>query len=570
MRRLLYILLTAVALTLVMGCGRSVDKRLVLADTLMWTVPDSSLKILTAINRDSLQDKENLAYHALLLTQAQFRCNGNCESDTLINLALSHYSDNHIREHYTRALLYKGAYYEFCLDQPAKAMECYKQAEYNADTTDYRNLAQINMRLGVLYYNNHVGKNFDLSCFTNALNYYSKLSDKQYIMLCNSYIGNIYRFTNQYKSRLHLNKAIGIALELGDSVEYYQATNALSKSYLQDKNYKEALKYALTCVEGKIDADVDFLCFYNVARAYAGLGNTDSAWYYISKTVETDEKQLSLNRYLTLKEYYNAINDNTNFKKYNSLFEELADSLESNSNIRLLVDAEKYSNQDFKDKKNKEILAIESKWEYLLIAVFLVLCVILAFLRLRNKLKIEKMQETFRTQNLVANKRINAVLEELDKNSKNLNNTEHDLKETHDQYDAMRGLLVAHINVMKTLTTASSHEPKTSFEKTFKETVSSYRKDTDLYASIKKFIDSHYGNLIEELFKANTRLNDEEKKIIELVSIGFSYVDVAVLFDKNPNAMSARFTRISRKIGATEPLVKYIDKLKKQNRTNNT
>ena len=76
----------------------------------------------------------------------------------------------------------------------------------------------------------------------------------------------------------------------------------------------------------------------------------------------------------------------------------------------------------------------------------------------------------------------------------------------------MRGLLVAHINVMKTLTTASSHEPKTSFEKTFKETVSSYRKDTDLYASIKKFIDSHYGNLIEELFKANTRLNDEEKK----------------------------------------------------------
>ncbi len=37
MRRLLYILLTAVALTLVMGCSRSVDKRLVLADTLMWS-----------------------------------------------------------------------------------------------------------------------------------------------------------------------------------------------------------------------------------------------------------------------------------------------------------------------------------------------------------------------------------------------------------------------------------------------------------------------------------------------------------------------------------------------------
>ena len=569
MRKLLYILIFLLTLSFVMSCSRSVDKRLELADSLMWVNPDSSLAILEAINRDSLQGEENLAYHALLLTQAQFRCNGNCSSDTLINFALDFYSDNHNQEHYTRSLLYKGAYYEFCLKQPAKAMEFYKQAEYNADTTDTRNQAQLNMRLGVLYYNNHVGKNFDLSCFKKALYYYSILNDKHYIMLCNSYIGNIYRVTNQEKARFHLNKAKNIAKEIGDSVEYYQATNAISKSYLQDKNYKDALKYALACVEGKREEDVDYLCFYNIARAYSGLGNTDSAWYYISKTSETEEKQLLLNRYLTLKEYYNAINDNENFKKYNTLFTELADSLESNDNIRQLVNAENLSNQDFKNKKNKEILAIESKWEYLLILVFLIACIIFAILRFRNNLKITKMQETFSTQSLVANKRINEILEELDKNSKALNNKEHDLKETHNQYAAMRGLLVAHINVMKTLTIASSNEPKAIFEKTFKETVSSYRKDANLYANIKKYIDTHYGDLIEELFSANTKLNDEEKKIIELVSIGFSYIDVAVLFDRNPNAMSTRFSRISRKIGSTEPLAKHIDKLKKQKKTKN-
>ena len=46
-----------------MSCSRGVDKRLVLADTLMWTRPDSSLAILEAINRDSLQGEENLAYY---------------------------------------------------------------------------------------------------------------------------------------------------------------------------------------------------------------------------------------------------------------------------------------------------------------------------------------------------------------------------------------------------------------------------------------------------------------------------------------------------------------------------
>lgn len=111
MRKLLYISLVFLLVTMVMGCRRSVDKRLVLADTLMWTNPDSSIAILNAINRDSLQGEENLAYHALLLTQAQFRCNGNCTNDSLINFALDYYSDNHNREHYTRALLYKGAYY---------------------------------------------------------------------------------------------------------------------------------------------------------------------------------------------------------------------------------------------------------------------------------------------------------------------------------------------------------------------------------------------------------------------------------------------------------------------------
>ena len=97
MRKLLYISLLAVLLSAAISCNRSVDKRLVLADTLMWTRPDSSLAILNAINRDSLQGDENQAYYALLLTQAQFRCNIPLTSDTLINKAVDYYNDNHNR-----------------------------------------------------------------------------------------------------------------------------------------------------------------------------------------------------------------------------------------------------------------------------------------------------------------------------------------------------------------------------------------------------------------------------------------------------------------------------------------
>ena len=173
MKKIIYILLFFTTLTIAMSCNRTADKRLVLADSLMWKNPDSSLAILEAINRDSLTNNENRAYHALLLTQAQFRCNGNCQGDSLINFALNHYSDNHNREHHTRSLLYKGAYYEFNTNQPVEAMRYYKMAEDNADTTDYRNLAQINMRLAIIYYYNFVGKNFDLKRFKKSLYYYT-------------------------------------------------------------------------------------------------------------------------------------------------------------------------------------------------------------------------------------------------------------------------------------------------------------------------------------------------------------------------------------------------------------
>ena len=161
-----------------MSCSRSVDKRLVLADTLMWTKPDSSLAILNAINLDSLKGDENQAYYALLLTQAQFRCNIPLTSDTLISKAVDYYSDNHNREHYTRAFLYKGGAYED-MGNPVEAIKWYKKAEDNADSTDYRNLAQINFRLGMLYYNNYATNNLDLNKFQMAAHFYEILETKK-------------------------------------------------------------------------------------------------------------------------------------------------------------------------------------------------------------------------------------------------------------------------------------------------------------------------------------------------------------------------------------------------------
>ena len=74
MKRLFHITVVAAPVALVTGCGgaRRYDARLVAADSLMWTAPDSALAIVTAIDR--LTGERDLAYRDLLATQARYKC----------------------------------------------------------------------------------------------------------------------------------------------------------------------------------------------------------------------------------------------------------------------------------------------------------------------------------------------------------------------------------------------------------------------------------------------------------------------------------------------------------------
>ena len=68
MRQFFHTVLLAVLVALATGCGgvQHYDGRLVAADSLMWSAPDSALATLTAI--DSLTGEGDRAYRDLLLT----------------------------------------------------------------------------------------------------------------------------------------------------------------------------------------------------------------------------------------------------------------------------------------------------------------------------------------------------------------------------------------------------------------------------------------------------------------------------------------------------------------------
>ena len=373
MRQPLYILLTILLITFVMGCSRSVDKRLVLADTLMWTYPDSSLAILEAINRDSLQGEENLAYYALLLTQAQFRCNIPLTSDTLISKAVDYYSDNHNREHYTRALLYKGGAYEDMGD-PVEAIKWYKLAENNADNIDYRNLAQLSLRMGKLYYNNYASNNLDLEKFEKALYYYERLGDRPMIMFCLGIAGNLCRESQKKKAIKYLTQAQIMAIEMRDTASSYSYLNELSMAYFLDSLFLDAKNASVKCVNGTNPSNA---MLFNAANAYAALGMPDSAKILLAR-VDTvamsdyDRMMMAFaNGYI-----HNAQGHEKEALFYQNLGTRISDAIKAKSQRNLIFEKEAQMDSELKYKKDKHF-SEQKTFFFLIIAVLIVFLITL-------------------------------------------------------------------------------------------------------------------------------------------------------------------------------------------------
>ena len=543
MKKLLYISLLAVLLSAAISCSRSVDKRLVLADTLMWTNPDSSLAILSAINRDSLKGDENQAYHALLLTQAQFRCNIPLTSDTLINSALDYYSDNHNREHYTRSLLYKGGYYEFSANQPVEAIKWFKQAEDNADTTDYRNLAQINMRLAMLYFKHYASNNLDLEKFKKSLYYYEKLHDKRMSLLASMYIASLYRITRKDTAELLYDKAQALAIELKDSSQLYQSITGKALLYLVDSSYvdaKDCMLQALSLSNGKMENSHYFI----LSEAYSKLGLVDSSEYYFNKVdLNSCNSYDSVMFYRARKELAIAKGDFASATKYENNYLNLTDSLEHNK--------EKYELSKFESDFDNERIASKAKKVtslnkiiYYLIALFLVFALVTAalFIVISRKNRKDKQQ----------------MIDELKEES--FGNYEELRRNLADFDNHFSKTMTEKLTSLEEIMTGAYNPNQDSKSKEVEHKISPIADDdTKFWEGLYAYINIKHNGAMDKIANDYPQLSASDLNFIKLMCCGFSDAAIAVCRNyRNVASVRSRRRKIRDKMGIKGNLTDYV------------
>ena len=536
-----------------MGCGRSVDERLVLADSLMWTAPDSSLAILNAIDRDSLGDDENLAYHALLLTQAQFRVDYAIPYDSLIKYAIDCYDDNRIREHYARALLYKGAYYEVH-DNPVEAIKWYKRAEDNADTTDYRNLAQINLRMGMLYYKNYASNNLDLEKIKRALYYYRSLNDKPMTMFCLGIFGNLCRESRKKEAIKSLRLAKKMAIELNDTTSYYYYLNELSMAFFLDSLYVKAKDAAMECINNIHPSNA---MLFNAANAYATLNMPDSARYYINMVPSADLSDYDRMMITYSRAYIARAEGNENEAlRQENYATAISDMIKAKSKRNTILEAESMMDTELKIKKNKHLANIKYTIAVVFIFIGVILLLVIANIihkRNRYNLLIRELKDN------------QLFIQEIIDENRSANERLAREKETNDfikqQYNIQSrnsDFLNQYFSSLNALLNKCYDFKRVDFINEFVNIIKQASNDDIYWEIIFDVANKKTNGWICELKNEVQILSPIEIKILSLISLGYTNDAIAASTGYEKNSIKTIKTRIKNKINADMNLDAFV------------
>lgn len=498
------------------GCHRGgaprYDSRLVHADSVLRSNdPDSALRLLTAIDGRQLSTDGDRAYHALLLTQAQYRCYVDITSDSTINEALDYYK-RHDGEHekLTRCYIYKGAVTEV-LGDPEEAMNYYKKAASVATPDEHFNLGYAKMRIGSLYRDYLVKDSSDITFLKQALNHFRQVPDSFYIAQCLSTIGSSYSAINRIDSAL-------VYLEQADTVIKalnMKSMEILNQRYLADakmfshdvKDIEDAKNIAVSLANQESDERNHLL----LAAAYtlAKLNKADSASFYFEQ-VEQDKLSDGLRVLYNdcQAELARCHGDVERFKYFFARATQIGDSLNDNAMQMQLRDMEaKYDNEALKHKA----LRYKSNWLLSLLGALLAISILAIALMMIARKAAERKRQIAASEETIERLHNDALLltEQLNAHQA----MSDDLKQAIRRQIDIYGRLVEQHSV-------NFADSPGKFSKAFERSYRKCKPDGALWASLRTYANSQYNDIIDKTVADNPTLGESDIHYLTLYCCG--------------------------------------------------
>jgi len=551
MRRLTFLILalTAVLVVVVTGCGGAAryDSRLVAADSLMATDPDSALAVLEALPVDSLTAPGDRAYHGLLVSQARYKAYVTATTDSDINRALAYYrAHSGEREKLTRAYIYKGAVMEE-LGHPDSAMYYYKSAEANAAPDDYFNLGYINTRIADLYRRYYADRQICLDKYKSALHYHVLSGNKQLQQNCLYNMAMCASISNTDDPIPYLKQAKKLALELNDEYEYFQCQELLCRQLLyKDDSLQQAKIIALTLLKdysNYINNDL----LLDISEVYARQNKIDSAKYYLNHVDENINNEafqrIKVRKLLVLAALAKKEGNRALYNHYGDMIRLESDSISNNDDRYRIQSIENKNNFIASSLKDKRIKRMH--WFVLMLTAFFITALVIIAICYYIRIS-----------------RVRSIIEEL-RNSRNVQPQIETHKDLLEQLDSKDSIIWQFVNnlvlLMQTSIDASEKDSPSVIRKRIKETINDITNQ-NFWNELKTYLDSNYNNIIST-FANHSKITDKDLKCIMLMCCRFNYIEIAITLNYSPKYMSQKRTEIEKKLGINVPLQDYLNRL---------
>ena len=550
--------MAVVALVFALVCCRGgtpdYDGRLVQADSLLrCNDPDSALRLLDVIDAADLASAGDRAYHALLLTQAQYRCYADITSDSTINVALDYYKRHDgEREKLTRAYLYKGAVMEV-LGDAEQAMSCYKQAKATVQTDDIFNQGYIRLRMANTYRDNMVADSGNIMLFKEALHYFRQIPDTTYMIMCLGEIGCLsYVKANKDSAFTDLNRAIDLAVQSNAVNEEYEYKMKLAKMLIfSDKaqDIETAKQLALSLNQLCRNDELLMIASYVLAKQ----NQPDSASYYMDQVsydrLNDDGLRVFYNKCLA--EIARCRGDIRQYQYHYECANDLADSLVNNeTQLRLREVEAKYDNEALK----YEALRYKTNWELSLLGALLAISALVIAIMVLSRKAAQRKRQIETSEDTIA--RLQADTERLALQLSANHEMNEELKTTiRNQIDTFTQLVEMH-------NTQFTRFPK-KFGELFRKTYSVNQPDVSFWTGIRAYADSTCNGIISQTLASNPSLSDADVNFLSLCCCDLpSTVIMACMGYNDLHSIYNKKRRIVEALGLEGKLDDYILKFK--------
>ncbi|CCY35926.1 uncharacterized protein BN796_00258 [Alistipes sp. CAG:831] len=556
--------------------GRHVSRypELAAADSLMMTDPQGALDILSGIDSAEIgrMDREDRAFHTLLMTEAEYKNYLPVAEDTAVSEAVSYYRRRGPEELLARALVMQGAVLSERGDAEG-AMLAYKEAEPLVERMgNMEQLGLLHTRIASLYRSSFVNEQAAILRYRKALECFEKAELPERIMSAHLSLSRILMIDSVDKAIPHLEKALSMAEQYDNRLCGLSAFDLLCYVYEPDDDARKILDLIKRAFSqyGEIPQNIAEESLYNdfqylTIKCYIGLKMADSAQFYC-ESIKAYSQADSLLIYLLFKEIAELennsddilINQSHAHRIELSILEEGYESQLRDSELRYdhsRLEAELY-------RRDRSIL--------LLTVIFLLsgAAVAAVIFLLRTMLRRQRAEA----------RRFKALADirgkELDRQTAESNSLreekihEEEARKSMEQmfrrYAAansglMRFYNLTYSTMRKIIDIYDIHQsnPAHLLDRSV-DVARDFIRGINTYGDASTLIDTVYPGFLSGLFSEYPGLSKDERYLIILTCLGYPASTLCTILDISETNLSTRKTRLARKMGLDGSLAKYL------------